>query len=221
MWQSCSVLHLGRAMAIEALLCLKAVAICHHINLQIVDCRCICEAIARERVRLSELFRDNCCLLSCSKTTSVQRQLLCECINMSLKGFQLYPRCGSEVPVAKKRCVSGCNFQKQHGRPKGTTRGEGYGTTGGRPVGTTGGRPVSTTGENGFATSGGRPVGATVEKGFCAGTSGGRPVGTTVEKGFCVGTSGGRPSDKKVDERIDFLELVCPMNGTHLRIALT
>ena len=175
------------------------------------------------------VFETTVVFLAVPKTTSVQRQLLCECINMSLKGFQLYPRCGSDVPMAKKRCVCGCNFQKQHGRPKGTTRGEGYGTTGGRPVGTTGGRPVSTTGgrpvsttgENGFATSGGRPVGATVEKGFCAGTSGGRPVGTTVEKGFCVGTSGGRPSDKKVDERIDFLELVCPMNGTHLRIALT
>ena len=70
---------------------------------------------------------------------------------MSSKGFRSCPKCGSDVPVAKKRCVCGCNFQKQRGRPKGTTRGEGYGTSGGRPVGTTG--------EKGFATSGGRPVG--------------------------------------------------------------
>ena len=114
-------------------------------------------------------------------------KVLCEVYTMSRQGFRSCPQCGDNVPAARKRqCVCGCNLKKGRGRPKGTTRIEGYGASGGRPVGTTAeegygvspGRPVGTTAEGGYGVSPRRPVGTTAEKGY--GVSSGRPVGTTA-----------------------------------------
>ena len=43
--------------------------------------------------------------------------------DMSQQRFRACTQCDSDVHVAKKHCGCGC-WQKQHGRPKGTTRGE-------------------------------------------------------------------------------------------------
>ena len=72
------------------------------------------------------------------------------------------------VHAAQKRCVCGCNLKKGRGRPKGTTRINGYG------VSTSGGRPVGTTAEDGYGVSPGRPVGTRAEEEY--GVSLGRPA---------------------------------------------
>jgi hypothetical protein len=80
--------------------------------------------------------------------------------------------------------------KKPRGRPKGTTKANGFKASTGRPKERTvekvekkasRGRPVGTTVENGYKASKGRPVGTTVENGYKA--SKGRPVGTRRQKG--------------------------------------
>ena len=118
-------------------------------------------------------------------------------MTMSTRSFRSCPQCGTNVHVARKSCVCGCNLKKGRGHPKGTTRLKGYGVR----------------------TSGGRPVGTTAEKGYGVSTSGGRSVGTTAEMGY--GTVEGSYQTTKWANTLNLEELIYQTNGTHLRIKLT
>ena len=138
--------------------------------------------------------------------------------------FRACPTCTGKVHVRQKLCKHcGHAFQRQRGRPTGTTAAAGFNVSmsGGRPTGTTAaagfnvsdsrptgtttavgfnvseGRPTGTTSSAGFNVSKGRPTGITAAAGF--NVSGVRPVGTTVATGSKVGRSPGRPKGTRTD----------------------
>ena len=113
-----------------------------------------------------------------------------------------------KVHVRQKLCKHcGHAFQRQRGRPTGTTAAAGFNVSmsGGRPTGTTAAagfnvsdsRTTGTTTTVGFNVSQGRPTGITAAAGF--NVSGVRPVGTTVATGSKVGRSPGQPKGTRTD----------------------
>ncbi len=92
------------------------------------------------------------------------------------------------MPTRLKVCPF-CGSRKP-GRPRGTTKSEGYKVSCGRPTGTTE--------TEGYKVSGGRLTGTTESEGYGVGKIGGRPTGTIQAKGFQV-KGQGRPDCMKTE----------------------